>query len=234
MLRRVRVGSQTVEYELMQTPRASVELRVTPNGTRLFAPKSFPLRQADQFVRERLDWIREAQERLDAYRRREQTSFPMTEGTTIPFEGRPCALRLEAADAPGVRFGEGVILLRGPDLSPEAVRGQLEEALIARAKERFAERLAHYVPLVGRSPARVTVRGQRTRWGSCSGQGNIALNWKLIMAPPEALDYVVIHELCHLYEFNHSQKFWARVARWQPDYEIWRSFLRSGWAHPYN
>ena len=96
------------------------------------------------------------------------------------------------------------------------------------------ERLNHYAPLIGRSPGRVTVREQRTKWGSCSSQGNVNFNWKLIMAPKEALDYVVIHELCHLYEFNHSSKFWARVEKYQPDYAIWRDFLRSGWAHPYN
>ena len=108
------------------------------------------------------------------------------------------------------------------------------EALKKRARPVFLARTAFYAPLVGVRAQRVTVRSQRTKWGSCSSQGNVNFNWKLIMAPPEALDYVVIHELCHLYEFNHSPKFWARVARYQPDYALWRDFLRSGWAHPYN
>ena len=69
--------------------------------------------------------------------------------------------------------------------------------------------------------------------GSCSTLGNVNFNWKLIMAPKEALDYVVIHELCHLYEFNHSDKFWQRVGRYQRDYAHWRDFLRSGWNHPF-
>ena len=234
MLRSVKVNGQLIEYELAQTVRASVELRVLPDGLRLFAPKSFPLRQADQFVRDRAAWIREAQGRLDAYRSREEARFPMTEGMPVPVEGRQLTLRLEKAPWRSAVFGEEALVLRGPDLSPEAVREQLREALAGRAKERIGERLDHYTPLIGRRPGRVTIREQRTKWGSCSSQGNLNFNWKLIMAPPEALDYVVIHELCHLYEFNHSPKFWERVARYQPDYATWRDFLRSGWAHPYN
>ncbi len=234
MERRVSLGRETVSYELVQTVRSSVELRVTPDGLKLFAPKSFPLRQADQFVRDRADWIRQAQGRLETYRDREASRFPMTDGMPVPVEGRQYALRLRRSVTPGVRFDGDAILLRGPDLSPEAVSGQLREFLIGLAKERIAQRLSHYAPLIGRRPGRVTIREQRTKWGSCSSQGNVNFNWKLIMAPPEALDYVVIHELCHLYDFNHSPKFWARVAQYQPDYAAWRDFLRSGWAHPYN
>ena len=83
-----------------------------------------------------------------------------------------------------------------------------------RFRERLAERLERYIPLVGRAPNRVAVRQQKTRWGSCSSQHNLNFNWMLIMAPPEALDYVVIHELCHLYEFNHSPAFWALAHRY--------------------
>ncbi len=233
MRRSVRAGGRIIEYELVQTSRASVELRVLPDGVRVFAPKSFPLRQADRLVAERADWIAEARARLDAYKAREENRYPMTEGMPVPVEGRPLTLRLRWA-ARRSAWTEGAdLILSGPDLSPEAVREQLRDYLIERAKKRLAERLNHYAPLIGRSPGRVTIREQRTKWGSCSSQGNLNFNWKLIMAPPEALDYVVIHELCHLYDFNHSPKFWARVAAFQPDYATWRDFLRSGWAHPY-
>ena len=158
----------------------------------------------------------------------------MTDGMPVPVEGKTYALRLERAASWRGRVEGNDLVLSGPDLSPDAVREQLRAFLFDRARERLIERLNHYAPLIGRSPGRVTVREQRTKWGSCSSQGNVNFNWKLIMAPKEALDYVVIHELCHLYEFNHSPKFWARVEKYQPDYAIWRDFLRSGWAHPYN
>ena len=234
MLRTVKAGKETIEYELVQTARASVELRVLPQGLRLFAPKTYPLRQADQFVRDRADWIRQARERLEAYHGREEARFPMTDGMRVPLEGGQWTLRLEKAARRDARIENGVVLLRAPDISPDAVREQLRAALVERARERIEQRLEHYIPLIGRRPGRVTIREQRTKWGSCSSLGNLNFNWKLIMAPPEALDYVVIHELCHLYDFNHSPKFWERVARYQPDYAVWRDFLRSGWVHPYN
>ena len=119
------------------------------------------------------------------------------------------------------------------DAVPKLSEAELSD-LTQKALEYIPARVEYYAANMGLSYGRITLRCQKTRWGSCSSKGNLNFNWKLIMAPPEALDYVVIHELCHLYEFNHSPKFWARVSHWQPDYEIWRDFLRSGWAHPYN
>ena len=79
-----------------------------------------------------------------------------------------------------------LLVVMAPDTSPDNVSGVLREFLIRRASERIGERLDHWVPIVGRAPGRVTIREQRTKWGSCSGQGNLNFNWKLIMAPPEA------------------------------------------------
>ena len=109
----------------------------------------------------------------------------------------------------------------------EAVRAAVRSALSARALERIRERIAALHPAIGGEFGRVAVRDQRTRWGSCSSKHNLNFNWKLIMAPPEALDYVVVHELCHLHEFNHSPRFWARVGSVMPDYEIWKKWLKA-------
>ena len=102
-----------------------------------------------------------------------------------------------------------------------------EQARLAKeAKDRICERIALFAPRLGsRLPARVTIREQKTRWGSCSRKGNLNFNWKLIRAPQEALDYVVVHELCHLYEFNHSPGFWRMVESVLPDYGQWKRWL---------
>ena len=95
-----------------------------------------------------------------------------------------------------------------------------------RRKDRICERIALFAPRLGsRLPARVTIREQKTRWGSGSRKGNLNFNWKLIRAPQEALDYVVVHELCHLYEFNHSPGFWRMVESVLPDYGQWKRWL---------
>ena len=234
MLRQVKTPQGSITYELVHTRRASLELRLSPGGLKLFVPPAYSLRKADQFVLGKLDWINQSQARLDAYHNRERAAYPMTDGMLFPLEGREVRLRLKPGGAWRASEEGDVLTLCGPDLSPDAVSENLRKYLIDRAGERLRQRVACYAPLIGRTPGRITIREQRTKWGSCSTQGNVNFNWKLIMAPREALDYVVIHELCHLYEFNHSPAFWQRVARYQNDYAQWRDFLRSGWAHPYN
>ena len=91
-------------------------------------------------------------------------------------------------------------------------------ALAKRAMEVIPERVAHYAPLIGVSYGRITIRNQRSKWGSCSSKGNLNFNCLLMLTPPEVIDSVVVHELCHRKEMNHSEKFYAEVLRVFPDY----------------
>lgn len=106
-------------------------------------------------------------------------------------------------------------------LTPEALR-----ALTERARQVIPERVAHFAPLVGVSCGRITIRCQRTRWGSCSAAGNLSFNCLLMLAPPEVLDSVVVHELCHRLEPNHSKRFYTEVLRVFPDYRRWEKWLK--------
>lgn len=109
-----------------------------------------------------------------------------------------------------------------PPLTP----AQLKE-LVDQAKSAIPQRVAHFAPIVGVSYGRITIRSQHTRWGSCSGRGNLNFNCLLMLAPPEVLDYVVVHELCHRLEMNHSPGFWDHVARILPDYRVPRAWLKT-------
>lgn len=99
-------------------------------------------------------------------------------------------------------------------------------ALAERARHVFAERAAYYAPLVGVKYGRITVRAQHTRWGSCSAKGNLSFNCLLLLAPPEVLDSVVVHELCHRLEMNHSPRFYREVLRVLPDYREQHGWLK--------
>ena len=94
------------------------------------------------------------------------------------------------------------------------------------ARERVAEAAAREAPRIGVEYARIEVRGQRTLWGSCSPRGTLSFNWRLALAPLEVLEYVVVHELCHLRVANHSKRFWALVERHRPHYRAERDWLR--------
>ena len=227
MKRTVVAGSARIEYTLIQTVRSSVLFQALPEGAiRVYAPKGMRLRDIDQMVRERagqlLEMGRSVDRRLDEDRR----SHPVTEGSTILIEGVPHTIKLNrGAKAAGIAADRELrLVLPEPENDP-AVRGVIRAVLSARALERIRERVDHYAPLIGVRPGRITIREQKTRWGSCSSRGNLNFNWKLIMASPQVLDYVVIHELCHLHEFNHSPRFWALVQHQMPDYIAWKKWL---------
>ncbi|MBI5744128.1 MAG: M48 family metallopeptidase [Elusimicrobia bacterium] len=96
-----------------------------------------------------------------------------------------------------------------------------------RARELINSRVAHWAAALGLEYKKIFIKNQRSMWASCSARGNLNFNWRLAAAPPEALDYVVIHELCHLREMNHSRAFWAHVLAACPDYKAHRRWLRN-------
>ena len=112
-----------------------------------------------------------------------------------------------------------------PGLSKEE-RTRLQQ----EACRKIPERTAYFAEKIGVSYGRITLRQQKTRWGSCSANGNLNFNWLLILAPPEVLDYVVVHELCHRRQMNHSQAFWKEVSAVLPGYKEQKKWLKdNGW-----
>lgn len=108
----------------------------------------------------------------------------------------------------------------------EPLRMEEIRALADRALQVIPERVRYYAPRVGVTYGRITIRNQRSKWGSCSVQGNLNFNCLLMLAPPEVLDSVVVHELCHRKEMNHSDRFYAEVLRVFPDYKKWDKWLK--------
>ena len=108
-----------------------------------------------------------------------------------------------------------------PKLTTEEIRDLAEQAMRV-----IPARVAHYAPLVGVNYGRITIRNQRTRWGSCSAKGNLNFNCLLMLTPPEVVDSIVVHELCHRKEMNHSDKFYREVLRVFPDYWKWHRWLK--------
>lgn len=102
----------------------------------------------------------------------------------------------------------------------------LEKRYRNAARAKFESRVAYYHQLTGGNYTSITVRDQRSRWGSCSSRGTLSFNYRLIFAPPMILDYVVVHELCHLTHMNHSKDFWDMVAGIMPEHKTYRKWLR--------
>lgn len=198
-------------YILRVLPDSSVRVTIPRNGSR---------REAEAFVRTRTRWIDDRRREIEAARR--QTQWVAGELVWWRGERRPVEVTSRDDGAVLVRCGDlEVLTARRDDYRPV-----LEPLMRRHARVELPGRLLAMAERFGLAVARITVRNQRSRWGSCSREGNIALNWRLLQMPAEVCDYVLAHELMHLHEPNHSPRFWARVAAVCPDYARWRTWLR--------
>jgi hypothetical protein len=215
----------TLTYRIRHSARRrSLALELRADGTLTVAvPHGLTLARIRAFVESRRAWI-EAKRALFAHP--VAVRAPLESGATLPYLGGSLSLAVqpEPAARAACRRVQQSLVVRAPDAA--AVRRALERWYRRAAETHLAERVAHFAPQVGRAPRAVAVRAQRTRWGSCSARATISFNWRLMQAPPEILDYVVVHELCHLLVPNHSPRFWAEVARVLPDYAERRTALR--------
>ena len=118
------------------------------------------------------------------------------------------------------------ILLYGRYETTEQIQPVLEKWYQEKAAACIPKRIAYYEKLIGVKCTKLSLRNAKTRWGSCSSERHIMINWKLIMAPVEVLDYVICHELCHILQMNHSKKFWALVEKYMPDWKEKKEWLR--------
>jgi hypothetical protein len=146
------------------------------------------------------------------------------DGVIIPVLGIPHRIRREADPAaPPVVIRDGEIRVRG---DPAHIERRVRDHLVAMARAEFAERARPLAARIGRKLARVGVRDTKSRWGSCSGRGNLSFSWRLIFAPESVLDYVVVHEVVHLAEMNHGPRFWRLVDSLSPESAAARAWLK--------
>jgi hypothetical protein len=201
----------------------------------------------EQAIRSKARWILA---RLEEARRRQRgrKSPRWLPGSLLPFQGSEYRLEVVRSAGRGktvapVRLEEGRLRLPLPagkdaggdkssapaTIAPNSeadMREWMLQGYMAAAGEMIAARVAHFQALLDVQPRTIRIKGQKRRWGSCSAKGGLNFNWRLILAPPEVLDYVVAHELCHLLHMNHSRRFWESVAGVLPDYKLRRNWLK--------
>jgi predicted metal-dependent hydrolase len=208
-----------VAYLMVRSPRARrYVLRLRPDGVvRVTIPARGSRREALEVIERHRPWIERQ------WRERMAERGPWSDGTRILFRGAEVALTV--AEGPGgvhVRFAD-------QDVTPVAGRGvrhAVEGHLRALAERELEPRLRAFAAAHRLEVRGVSVRDQRTRWGSCSRNGSISLNWRLVQMPPAVSDYILLHELMHLRQANHSLRFWREVASVYPDYREAEAWLR--------
>jgi len=239
----LRLAGGPLECTIRQSGRArNLRLTVDPRHT---AVVTVPLRAtrsragaerlALEFVAEREAWLRRHLADQAHQVGRVAALGPLADGGSIPFRGdlhrllviRPSATTPARSTVSRVGGDDGAeIVVRLGRAERRPLADILEAWLRVRARSVIEREIERHAPALGVSPSALTVRDARTRWGSCSRRGRLSFSWRLVLAPPEALETVVVHELAHLRVFGHGPGFWAVVAQRRPDHRRWRRWLR--------
>ena len=189
-------------------------------GVEVVLPRRAPEREAAAAIRELRPWIERRMAELEGAR-----AAVAARGQTVPYLGRTLSLSGEAGRSRVTRRGDVLLVPVGEARTPA-----LERWYRRAARSEIEPRLERACALAGTSYSRLTIRGQRTRWASCSRAGAMSFNWRLLLAPEAVLDYVIWHEVCHLEVMDHSSRFWRLVAARSPGYREHVRWLRTNGA----
>jgi hypothetical protein len=231
----VQYGNRRINFEIKRGNRKkSVAIHVHPTAmVTVLTPQHLDKEKIRMIVQKKAKWIIEKQEQI----RNNGGSNPVKEfvsGESFPYLGRHYRLKVikASSDAEGhCRLVNGRFLVEvngnsGGEGGRAAVKRKLFRYYLEHAREKIEERMNRFAQQIGRWPANIEIKNQERRWGSCSRTGVIRLNWKIIMAPISVMDYVIVHELCHLIYPFHSTHFWHKVQSIIPDYKKRRHWLK--------
>ena len=217
------LAGQLITYTLKRSPRHhGITLTIDENGLRVRAPWHASLSHIELLLASHARWITR---KLVEWQARKLPPFTWQAGASIMLLGQP----LKLAPTPECRITkrDGDYLYIATDTNdPDTLAKHVVAWLRSAAQDWLTQRTVHYAPVLGVHMPIIRLSNARKRWGSCHPRGRIRLNWRLIQMPLELIDYVVVHELAHLHEANHSPRFWHRVADVLPDYNLRRKTLR--------
>ena len=225
--RRVVVGNQLLVYQLHRVRRRSIGFQVNEHGLAIRAPRWVALKEIEVAIIQNQRWIFAKQVEWRAWcERLRQSAIRSVDGGVVRYLGEPMTLRLGYARTlldPALRELRLALPLAAPE--PD-VRQALKEWLQSQAHSIIGDRLAGFADRIPARFAGWRLSSARTQWGSCSRDGRVRLNWRLVHFEPAVIDYVIAHELAHLRELNHSARFWNEVSRLLPGYEVARDRIR--------
>lgn len=221
--------SQKVEYTVKFGKRKTIQIKVAyPDKVTISVPNSMPKYQAIDFVNNRADWIFE---KVGEFQKR-AISVPKRNFKTgdiwlyLGKEYTLYVLKTEGLKKPEVYIEGDKLIVKLDSEEPKQVEAALEKWYRVQAQKVILERVSHYQRYFSQKPRSVNVKTQKKRWGSCTGRDDLLFNWKCVMANIEALDYIVVHEMCHMVEKNHSKAYWQLVEKIYPSYKKEKLWLK--------
>ena len=215
--------------EVVRTDRKrSASIHINGDAIKIRVPKYLSDQRIRELITKRTTWI--------TTKLKEESERPVIKpkeyvsGEAFPYLGRNYRLKVVRGEEHSVKLQRGY-LLANVSATDKTLQATIQSLLVAwyreHAEQRLTEKTERLAKMVGVEPQSIKVRDYKSRWGSCSLRGDISYNWRIILAPHRIVDYVVVHELCHMLEHNHSSRYWKHVARHVPDYKERRDWLKN-------
>ncbi|MFA6571098.1 MAG: SprT family zinc-dependent metalloprotease [Bacteroidota bacterium] len=211
-------------HSLVRTNRKTLSIIIDKEGN-LIVRAPLRLHQKDilHFVEKNSKWINKKKEE-QKIKQKDSIQKSFSEGTKILFLGKEQTLKITSDTKYAVHRNKTDLILHSK--YSVVARSIVIQWFYSNAKNIIPQRVQLYTDKIGSIPNRIRITGAVRRWGSCSSKKNLNFSWRLIMAPIEVIDYVVVHELCHFLQMNHSKKFWRLVESIIPEYKEYRKWLR--------
>ena len=215
-----------LSIEMVRTKRRkTASIKVIDGAVQAIVPDELSDGRIEALIQKRTPWIRKKlreQSQIVTPKSKEYVS-----GESFTYLGRNYRLKVSRGTDREVKLKGGYLEVSLPKKPKDGdIRSALVEWYEQHALDRLTEKTNRYAGIMGVSPNSISVRDYKARWGSCSSKGEISYNWRIIIAPHHIVDYVVVHELCHLKHPNHSPAYWKSVKREVPDYEVCRHWLK--------
>jgi hypothetical protein len=222
-------SGQRIEFELIYRSRKSIGIKISPkDGIIIHSPKGIKPDDIIKTLKTKSSWILK---KLDEVKNIKKTVITkkFINGEKLLFLGEEHSLEIfynPNIKNTNISIDYGKIILESKTDNADRIKNHLEQWYKIKGLEIILERIFHYQPFFTIKPNVVKVKTQKSRWGTCNSKKNLYFNWKIIMAPIEIVDYLVVHEMAHLVHMNHSSKFWNFVEKILPDYKSSRKILK--------
>lgn len=225
----VKYGARRIAYELRISDRKKLRITVRPDlSVRVEAPTGYSNEEIEEAVRSKGRWLVKQLDEIAAFHPLPKP-YQFVSGETLVYLGRQYRLRVSKGEpSPAKLKGKYLEISINDMKDTDAVKSAVNAWFRSRAEDRFAKSFARCLEVAqrhGASDATMIIRKMRTRWGSCTAEGRVTLNLYLVQAPVHCIDYVVMHELCHTVEHNHSKAFYRLLTRCMPDWQKRKAVL---------
>jgi predicted metal-dependent hydrolase len=229
----IKIGKEVLEYKLTRSrKRKTLSISIDQDGLSVIAPSETPIGKIELTIFKKSNWILKQMKDLDEMRNKFQRRAFLS-GEKLTYMGRQYRLKILKLDIqkPTFRFYKGSFIAELPRNVGESQHREIIHPLYVkwiktRALEITKGRIQKFTLKLQMKPKDILIREQKQRWGSCTPEGNILLNWRLFLAPASIIDYVLAHELAHLKHMNHSNEYWETLKMLLPDYEKRKDWLR--------